>query len=175
MHRATRDLDLLGRGSNDTARLVAVFRELCDEKVADDGLHFNRETVSAEEIKPGEEYQGVRVSLDCVLDKAVVRLQVDIGFGDVVTPAPMEVTYPTVLDSPAPVLKAYPKESVVAEKFQAMVALGIANSRMKDFFDIWFLAENFGFGRDPITRGDRKDVRTTPNGDSNGDATSSNR
>lgn len=144
-HRATRDLDLLGRGANDPARLVAVFQELCDSQVGDDGLQFDRDTVFAEEIKPGDEYQGVRVSLDSVLDKAVVRLQVDIGFGDVVTPSPIEVSYPTVLDFPPPVLKAYPKESVVAEKLQAMVALGIANSRMKDFFDVWFLAENFPF------------------------------
>jgi hypothetical protein len=145
MHRATRDLDLLGRGSNEKATMIGVFQELCDTQVADDGLRFDKETVSAEEINPDDKYQGVRVSLDCVLDKAVVRLQVDIAFGDVVTPSPVEVTYPTVLDSPAPVLKAYPKESVVAEKLQAMVALGIANSRMKDFFDIWFLAGNFGF------------------------------
>jgi hypothetical protein len=145
MHRATRDLDLLGRGSNETATMIAVFQELCDTQVADDGLRFDRETVSAEEIKPDDEYQGVRVSLDCVLDKAAVHLQVDIAFGDVVTPPPAEVAFPTVLDFPAPVLKAYPKESVVAEKLQAMVALGIANSRMKDFFDLWFLAGNFGF------------------------------
>jgi predicted nucleotidyltransferase component of viral defense system len=145
VHRATRDLDLLGRGPNDTARLAEIFQDLCDERVADDGLQFNAETVTAEQIKPGDEYQGVRVSMDCVLDKAVIRLQVDVGFGDVVTPSPIEVAYPTVLDFPAPVLKAYPMESVVAEKFQAMVALGIANSRMKDFFDVWYLAEHFNF------------------------------
>src|SRR6185437_12383451 len=103
------------------------------------------DSVRAEEIKPDEEYQGIRVYLDCRLENARVQVQIDIGFGDAVTPAAAEVAFPTVLDFPAPVLKAYPKETVVAEKLQAMVALGIVNSRMKDFYDVWFLAGRFNF------------------------------
>ncbi|MBX9787509.1 MAG: nucleotidyl transferase AbiEii/AbiGii toxin family protein [Pirellulales bacterium] len=145
MHRPTRDLDLLGQGLNSPPTLAGIFTELCTLTVTDDGLRFLAETVTAEQIKPDEEYQGIRVQLECRLENARIRLQVDIGYGDVVTPQAGEITFPTALDFPAPVLRAYPRESVVAEKLQAMVSLGIANSRMKDFYDIWYLAGHFIF------------------------------
>lgn len=144
-HRSTRDLDLLGQGANAPAHLASIFRELCGLGVVDDGLEFLAGSVTAERIKPDEEYEGVRIELICRLENARIKLQVDIGYGDVVTPPACEVAFPTALDFPAPVLKAYPKESVIAEKLQAMVALGIANSRMKDFYDICYLARHFTF------------------------------
>lgn len=144
-HRATRDLDLLGQGPNDVATLVKEFREICQTPVEDDGLTFLGESVTGGEIRDGEEYEGVRLSFEARLGVARIPIQVDIGFGDVVLPKPVPLDYPTLLDFPAPHLLAYPRESVVAEKFQSMVELGIANSRMKDFFDLWFLSRQFDF------------------------------
>lgn len=106
---------------------------------------FRTETIHAEQIKEDEEYQGLRIRLEARLGNARIPIQIDIGFGDAVTPGPEEITYPTLLDFPAPVVQAYPRETVVAEKFQAMVRLGIANSRMKDFYDLWMLAGQFEF------------------------------
>ncbi len=144
-HRPTRDLDLLGRGENSISRFERVFREVCTLAVEDDGLLFSAESVRGDTIKADQDYEGLRINLDCRLENARIPIQIDIGFGDVVTPAAIEVTYPVLLDFPPPVLPAYPRESVVAEKFQAMVMLGIANSRMKDFYDLWVLARRFEF------------------------------
>ena len=142
MHRPTRDLDLLGHGTPSPLEFEQLFRDL---SVENDGMKFQAETVQAEQMKEDEEYQGIRLKLQANLGSARISIQVDIGFGDAVTPAPNEITYPTILDFPAPTLKAYPRETVVAEKYQAMVMLGIANSRMKDFFDLWILARQFDF------------------------------
>jgi hypothetical protein len=144
-HRPTRDLDLLGRGDPSVERLADVFRAVCGAAVEDDGLAFDPATVTAGRIKEDQEYEGVRVGCVAKLGQARIDLQVDVGFGDAVTPAPVKVRYPGLLDLPTPELAAYPRETVVAEKFQAMVALGIANSRMKDFFDVWVLARLFPF------------------------------
>lgn len=144
-HRPTRDLDLLGRGDPSVDRLAAVFRAVCGAAVEDDGLLFDPATVTAGKIKEDQEYEGVRVECVARLGQARIDLQVDVGFGDAVTPGPVTVQYPGLLDLPAPELAAYPRETVVAEKFQAMVMLGIANSRMKDFFDLWVLARSFTF------------------------------
>ena len=144
-HRATRDLDLLGKGSNDVAALVKEFRTICQTPVEDDGLAFLAESITGEEIRDGEEYEGVRLSFEARLGVARIPIQVDIGFGYVVLPKPVSLEYPTLLDFPAPHLLAYPRETVIAEKFQSMVELGITNSRMKDFFDLWSLARQFEF------------------------------
>lgn len=144
-HRPTEDLDLLGRGDPDPARLAEVFREVCRAAVEEDGLTFRPETVRAEAIKEGQDYPGVRVRCDAELAGARVPLQIDVGFGDAVTPPAEALAYPTLLGQPGPTVPAYPRETVVAEKFQAMVALGIANSRMKDFFDLSVLARGFDF------------------------------
>ena len=144
-HRPTRDLDLLGRGDPSPDALAGVFRELCDLPVdRDDGLRLDAGGVLAREIREGREYGGVRVTLLGLLGNARVPLQVDVGFGDAITPGPVTLTYPTLLaDSPPPVLAAYPPETVVAEKLQAMVDLGLANTRMKDFYDAWLLLRDF--------------------------------
>jgi predicted nucleotidyltransferase component of viral defense system len=144
-HRPTRDLDFLGHGTIDTGRLEKVFREVIGVKVEDDGLEFQAETVRGERIRGDEEYEGVRVHLEARLAAARIKVQIDVGFGDVVTPSPRETEYPVLLDFPAPRLRTYPRETVVAEKFEAMVKLGIANTRMKDFYDLWVMAREFEF------------------------------
>ena len=138
-HRPTRDADLLGFGPDDIESVVAVFRDVCVVG-GDDGIAFEAGSVKTAEIRKEAGYGGVRVELHATLDGAQLSLQIDIGFGDVVTPAPETVDYPVLLDDlPAPNLGAYPKYTVVAEKFQALCALGMANSRMKDYFDLWML------------------------------------
>ena len=144
-HRSTRDLDLLGHGEPSIDRLRQLFQNVCSLSVADDGLMFLTDAIQAEQIKEEDEYQGIRLRIEARLGNARLRLQVDIGFGDAITPGPVVVTYPTLLEFPAPQLNAYPRETVVAEKFQAMVQLGMANSRMKDFYDVWTLARQFEF------------------------------
>lgn len=144
-YRPTRDLDLLGYGDSSLERYQAIFTEICGQEVEADGLVFLPDTIRVDRIRDDEEYEGVRVLLQSRLGNARIPLQIDVGFGDVVTPAPVEVVYPTMLDLPAPRLKAYPRETVVAEKFEAMVKLGMANSRMKDFYDVWTLSKQFEF------------------------------
>ena len=144
-HRPTRDLDLLGHGDPDPGRFQEILREICQQDVVNDGLMFHADSVHADPMKADEEYQGLRLKLQATLESARIPIQIDIGFGDAVSPGSDEITYPTLLDFPAPTLRAYPRETVVAEKFQAMVMLGIANSRMKDFYDIWTLSRQFEF------------------------------
>lgn len=144
-HRPTRDLDFLGSGAPTIARFEGLLKDVCAVDVEDDGLIFDAKTIVAEQIKETDEYQGLRLRLVASLQNARIPLQLDIGFGDAVTPGTEDVTYPTILGFPPPTLKAYPRETVVAEKFQAMVKLGIANSRMKDFYDLWTLAMQFDF------------------------------
>jgi predicted nucleotidyltransferase component of viral defense system len=144
-HRPTKDLDLLGEGSPTVERLEAVFRDVCAEPVEDDGLRFDPGSVRGERIKEDDLYDGVRLGIEARLETARVRLQVDVGFGDAVTPGVVEIAYPALLEFPAPTLRSYPRETVVAEKFQAMVALGLQNSRLKDFYDLWVLARTFEF------------------------------
>lgn len=138
--RPTRDLDLLGYGPADVNTLVGIFTALCELAVPDDGLEFVAATVRGEEIREGDIYQGLRIRLGVQLGSAHIPVQVDVGFGDVVTPPAEVIGFPALLDFPAPRVLAYPMPAVVAEKFEAMVMLGRANSRMKDFYDIWKLA-----------------------------------
>jgi predicted nucleotidyltransferase component of viral defense system len=144
-HRPTKDLDLLGSGSPDLGRLAAVFVDICEAVVDDDGVVMDPKSVRAGRIKEDADYEGVRVNMVARIGTARLDLQVDVGFGDAVSPGVVEVDYPTLLGAPPPRLRAYPREAVVAEKLQAMVHLGIANSRMKDFFDVWFLARTYAF------------------------------
>jgi predicted nucleotidyltransferase component of viral defense system len=145
LHRPTKDLDLLGYGELSVERFETIFREVCGLVVEDDGLRFDPASVHGGRIKEDQEYEGLRIGCVALLERARIPLQIDIGFGDAVTPAAMAVEFPTMLDFPAPSLRAYPRQTVVAEKYQAMVALGIANSRMKDFYDLWVLARQFAF------------------------------
>lgn len=143
--RATKDLDFLGRLENSLENLERVIREICTADVQPDGMMFDTATVKPERIKEDSDYEGVRVRFVGLLGKARVAMQIDVGFGDVVTPASQNITYPVLLDFPAPVLSGYPRETVVAEKFHAMVYLRTLNSRMKDFYDVWLLARQFPF------------------------------
>ena len=143
--RPTRDIDLLGYAENDVAAMEAIFREICNLTVADDGLRFDASTLVGRQIKEDADYQGVRITFVAFLENARIPVQIDIGFGDVVHPGAEERDYPTLLDLPAPHLRMYPRETAIAEKFEAMVNLGTLNSRMKDFFDIWLLARQFNF------------------------------
>ena len=145
MHRPTRDVDLLGYGENSDARLAAVFRDLCVGESGDDGLAFDAGSVAVEQIRAEDEYGGRRVTFAVRLGQARVSLQVDVGFGDAVTPAAEVVAYPSLLGMETPRLRAYPKETVVAEKTEAMVKLGLANTRMKDFYDLFVLSRTFPF------------------------------
>jgi hypothetical protein len=142
----TKDADLLCSGPADVEYIAAVFRELCQVVTDDvDGIVFVADTVRALPIREEQEYGGIRVTLLGMLHKARIPLQIDIGFGDVITPAPEKVNFPTLLNAPAPELLAYPRYTMVAEKLEAMVRLGIANSRMKDFYDVWLLSKLFAF------------------------------
>lgn len=151
-HRPTRDIDLLGFGDSTEDSLQAVFREICATPVTDDGLVFAEHGVRATSIRDATEYGGIRVTLTGNLAGARLPVQADIGFGDAVTPEVERIQYPTLLPQPAPSLLAYPRESVVAEKFQALVNLGMVNSRMKDFYDLWILARRFDFEGPSLAR-----------------------
>jgi hypothetical protein len=144
-HRTTKDVDLLGYGDPD--QLVSVFREICALEVApDDGLRFDASSIRLENIREDEEYDGRRILMKGTLGKLHTSVQVDIGFGDVVTPGTIDLAYPVLLDQlPSPRLRTYPPETVIAEKFEAMVKLGQGNSRMKDFYDVWVLSRSHSF------------------------------
>jgi hypothetical protein len=144
-HRSTLDLDLLAKGDDAVTRFERIFTEIFAQPVEDDGLRFLADSIHGEVIREDQQYGGVRISGVVLLGVARIPIQVDLGFGDAITPKPEQIEYPSLLGLPAPVLRAYPKETVVAEKYQAMVMLGIANSRMKDFYDLWVLAGNHEF------------------------------
>lgn len=138
-HRPTRDADLLGFGLDDVDSAVSAFRQICRIAV-DDGIAFDAASVRGTAIRKEAGYGGVRIDLRATLDGARITLQVDIGFGDAVTPSPQTIRYPVLLDGlPAPQLRSYPKYTVVAEKLHAICLLGMANTRMKDYFDLWVL------------------------------------
>ncbi len=143
--RTTMDLDLLGIGSPGPERLADVFRQICEVQTKDDGLLFDKDSITAAPIREEAAYDGVRVVLRVTLGAMPIRLQVDVGFGDAVVPAARKSEFPALLDEQGPMVKAYAPETVIAEKFNAMVLLGMANSRMKDYFDIWMLSQNFTF------------------------------
>jgi predicted nucleotidyltransferase component of viral defense system len=143
-HRPTVDMDLLAYGPPSLDNIKSIFQTAASLAV-DDGMLFVSETVQTAEIREDAFYSGIRVTMEGRLGKASIPLQIDVGFGDDVTPSPAEAEYPTLLPMPAPVLRVYPRETVIAEKFHTMVDRGLTNSRMKDFYDIWFLARNFPF------------------------------
>jgi predicted nucleotidyltransferase component of viral defense system len=145
IERPTRDLDLLAEGTPDIERLEQIFRELCKLEVESDGVAFVADTVRGRIIREQAPYDGIRINLDARLGNAVLRLQIDVGFGDAVVPAPIEINFPVLLEFPSPRLRGYRPETVVAEKCEAMVALGLANSRLKDYYDLWRLASTYDF------------------------------
>jgi predicted nucleotidyltransferase component of viral defense system len=143
--RPTRDIDLLGHTQNTVDSVLKIFRDVAKLEPEPDGLEFDPVHIQGEKIKEDADYEGIRISMTARLGKTRLHIQIDIGFADVITPAPEKLDYPTILDFPAPHLYGYPPETVIAEKFQAMTVLGMANSRMKDFYDIWMLITNFEF------------------------------
>ena len=145
LHRMTRDLDLLGRGHSDEENLLSAIRQICELPVEDDGIVFAGDLATAESIRENQTYEGVRIRIPATLASARISLQIDIGFGDIVSPVAEEAELPTILDAPPPRLHVYPRETVVAEKTQAMVVLGAVNTRLKDFYDIAYLAQHFNF------------------------------
>jgi hypothetical protein len=143
--RPTMVIDVLGQIDNSIETIVSVTKDICHQDVETDGIVFDATSVEGERITEDADYEGVRVRFRGNLGAARITMQLDVGFGDVVIPAIELADYPTILDFPAPCLSGYSKESTVAEKLEAMVKLGILNSRMKDFFDIWFLSCKFDF------------------------------
>jgi hypothetical protein len=151
-HRPTRDVDLLAFGLNDVDVLVATFREICTVP-GEDGILFDIQGINGSEIRKSTGYGGVRIDIAARLDGARIALQVDLGFGDAVVPGPENIHYPVLLDDqPAPRLRAYPKHTVVAEKFHAICLLGMANTRMKDYFDLDVLLREETFDPDELHR-----------------------
>lgn len=141
-HRATRDVDLLGFGDAAEDALLATFREIMAVDI-DDGVTFDLDGLRIEAIREEVEYGGSRLRTTAALAGARIPITVDIGFGDAVEPGVEDIDLPVLLDMPSPHLRAYPLETVVAEKFHAMVILGMANSRMKDYYDVWMLTSTF--------------------------------
>ena len=134
--RPTRDADLLGFGDLSDESLLGIVRNVCAVEVEPDAMRYLPDTAKIEAIRPEDAYGGRRITLQSELGAAKVRVQVDVGIGDAVTPAPQWLEYPSLLDLPRPRLRAYPRETVIAEKLHAVVLLGMRNSRMKDYFDV---------------------------------------
>jgi len=143
--RTTLDIDFLARYDNRVASIEAVMREVCNVSVDPDGLVFDSKNVQGHKIKEDADYEGVRVKFLGFLERSRIPMQIDVGFGDIVYPKTKVIDYPVILDFPKPHLKGYPPESVISEKFEAMVKLGLLNSRMKDFYDIWLMMHQFNF------------------------------
>jgi predicted nucleotidyltransferase component of viral defense system len=152
LQRPTRDIDLLSYGDSSQEALTQLFRDICLVDVQADGLTFHADSVRVTEIREDQEYGGQRVQLTATLGNARIHLQVDIGFGDAITPAPDDIEYPSLLGLPPPRLRAYPKETAIAEKLEAMIALGMANSRMKDFYDVWMMSRELQFDGRTLAR-----------------------
>lgn len=162
-HRVTRDIDFLSFGSSDIADLVGIFREVCSIEIAEDGIEFVTGSIKGERIKGEQEYEGVRVHVLALLEKTRVPLRIDVGFGDVIEPKAEEIEYPTLLDFPRPKIRIYPRETVIAEKFHALVDLGMTNCRLKDFYDLYFLTANFQIEREVAARAIRATRRAAKN------------
>jgi len=145
VYRPTRDIDLLGFGGSDDAAIRTVLEEICAIPCPEDALRFDLGALVIEPIRVDAEYTGKRARFPAYLGKAEIRVQIDFGFGD--APGNIEeIDYPTLLANlPAPRVRAYPPSASIAEKFEAMVKLGVKNSRMKDFHDVWALSGEIAF------------------------------
>ncbi len=143
--RTTLDLDFSGNFDNHVKTVENIIKDACNEPVISDSLIFDSESVIGRKINEESEYEGVRVKFKAYLDRSRIPMQVDVGFGDTIYPKPRIIKYPIILDFPAPKIKGYPPESLVAEKFEAIIRLGNLNSRMKDFYDIWLIMHKFNF------------------------------
>ncbi len=143
--RPTIDIDLAGRTSNELDHMWSLVAELCQLKTEPDGLEFDPRSIEVQRIKEDAEYEGVRIRFNGTRAKARIPMQIDVGCGDVFVPRPVEVKYPAMPEFPPPVLRAYPKETVVAEKLEALTVLGMLNSRVKDYYDLALLSRLYPF------------------------------
>ena len=150
-HRPTRDVDLLGYGDPSPEPMLATFREICAIETGD-GIAFDISTLRVELIREALAYGGLRLRATAQLAGARITVFIDIGFGDAIEPGLEEVDLPVLLDMPKPRLRVYARETVIAEKFQAMVILGLANTRMKNFYDVWLLSRNYAFDEERLSR-----------------------
>jgi predicted nucleotidyltransferase component of viral defense system len=148
-NRVTRDADFLGHGNADPDQLIVDFRQIMEIK-ADDGIVFDVEALSAGVIREEMEYGGVRLKTAAYLERTRIPVTIDIGFGDAMADATHRLDYPTLLDLPVPQVRSYPPASVIAEKFQAMVALGVLNGRMKDYHDLWAIPRAIAITSDDL-------------------------
>lgn len=145
-YRPTRDIDLLGFNASDPEALASIMKEICSVDIGDDGIDFDPDSVQAAEIREGTDYGGIRCTIQAKIGSAKEQVQIDIGFGDAVNPEPEMVELPRILEEASVhQMKAYKFETAIAEKFQAMVELGLANSRMKDFYDIHYISQHNEF------------------------------
>ena len=143
--RPTKDIDFLAEQlNNDQTELENIFRKIAELNF-DDGVKFDPLSISSERIKEDTDYRGIRLKIDATLSQARKRLQMDIGFGDIVIPKAKKIKFPTLLEQVPPKIKVYSIESIISEKFEAMVKLAMVNSRMKDFYDIYTLSINYDF------------------------------
>jgi predicted nucleotidyltransferase component of viral defense system len=152
LHRPTKDVDLLGSGEPTPTAVTSMIREIITTFVEDDGISFDKASVKAEEIRENDIYGGIRATFTAKLDTAIIPLQVDVGFGDAITPAAEEHTYPVLVGMAAPKLRMYPVETVVTEKLEAAVKLGMVNSRMKDFYDLVVIFRTFPYDEGMLAR-----------------------
>ena len=155
-YRATRDLDLLRKGDGSFEAIRADLRTICAVPVQPDAVSFDADAVEVESIRAEDEYAGTRATLPARCGTARLSLQIDMGLGDSVWPAPRPCAYPALLDFPPPEVLAYPREAVVAEKLEALVVLGDRNSRIKDFVDLHHLASRFEFDRETLAEAVRR-------------------
>ena len=154
--RFSEDVDLLGYGDSGRAAIARDMRSICSVETADDGVVFDAASIQTDPIRVHTEYVGVRVKAKAFIAGARLLLQIDIGFGDAVVPEAVEMEFPSMLDMPAPALRGYRPETVVAEKLNAMVSHDFANSRMKDFYDIWMIAKMFRFEGETLAEAARR-------------------
>ena len=154
--RPTKDVDLLGKIDNSLDVIIDSMKKICQQKVIQDGISFHSESISATRITEDVEYEGARVRIPGNLETIRLSIQIDIGFGDVIFPKAIKFDYPTILGSPSPSIRGYSKESIISEKFHAMVKRGVLNSRMKDFYDILWLSQQFHFKGQTLSSALRK-------------------
>lgn len=149
-HRATVDIDLLAKTSNSVANLQKIITNICGIEVMSDGMQFDSSTLRLSEAQLQAEYHGISAAFTARLFTARLPMQIDFGFSDTILPQPASVKYPTLLDLPAPELKGYTPQTSIAEKFESIIRLGFANTRMKDFYDIWLLMQQFTFDQEEL-------------------------
>lgn len=151
-YRPTMDIDMLGKTSNTPENITSLIREILQYNVIPDGIIFNSNSIKTENITEKAEYEGIRAIFTATLGTAKINMQIDIGFGDSVYPKPIKNILPCILNFPAPSLYCYSKESAIAEKFEAIIKLGLLNSRIKDFYDIWILSRQFDFSLSTLSK-----------------------